>query len=142
MEDKFNAATPKRPEGTRPLNAPLLTLDLPAACAQLKQEPTWTSNDRNALTLFKSDTLRLVLTALHAGATMKTHTAPGVISVQVLEGRLAFDTAQQSTALAAGQLLVLQAGIPHSVMALEEAVFLLSLAAGEEASPATPSRYP
>ena len=142
MADKFNAATPKRPGGTCPLNAPLLRLDLPAACAQLKQEPTWASNDRNALTLFKSDILRLVLTALHAGATMKTHSAPGTISVQVLEGRLTFDTAQHSTLLAAGQLLVLQAGIPHSVTALEEAVFLLYLAAGEDASPATPSLYP
>ncbi len=142
MEDKFNAATPKRPDGTRPLNAPLLTLDLPAATAQLKRESTWASNDRNALTLFKSDTLRLVLMALHAGATIKTHTAPGIISVQVLEGRLAFDTELELTALTAGQLLVLQAGMPHSVTALEEAAFLLCLAAGEEATPDNLNRHP
>ncbi len=130
MESKFNAATPKRPAGDRPLNAPLVVVDLLAAAAQLHHESTWASSDRNALTVFKTDTLRGVLTALHAGAAMTTHTAPGVISVQVLTGRLAFGTAEQTTELRAGQLLALQAGIPHSVTALEDTTFLLILAAG------------
>ena len=82
----------------------------------------------NALTVFKTDGMRIVLLALHAGAELKTHTAPGIISVQVLEGRLMFRTAEQATELAQGQLLTLHAGIPHSVTAVTEAVFLLTLA--------------
>ncbi|MDJ0367718.1 cupin domain-containing protein [Hymenobacter sp. H14-R3] len=128
MENKRNAATPQRPLGARPLLAELVLLDLPTAAGQLYQEPAWTSSDRNALTLFKSDTLRLVLTALHAGATMKTHTAKGDISVQVLAGRLAFATASQLLELGIGQLLTLQANVPHSVTALEDTTFLLTLA--------------
>lgn len=130
MKDKANAATPQRPLGNRPLNAELLVLDLPAAARQLRQEPAWANSDRNALTLFKSDALRLVLTALHAGATMKTHTAKGAISVQVLAGRLRFGTASETVELDPGQLLTLQAGVPHSVTALEEVTFLLTLAFG------------
>lgn len=130
MEPKVNAATPQRPLGSRPLNAELLLLDLPAATRQLHQEPAWASSDRNALTLFKSDSLRLVLLALHAGATLKTHTAQGVISLQVLSGRLIFGTATETVELGAGQLLTLQAGVPHHVAALEETSFLLTLAAG------------
>ncbi len=133
METKANAATPQRPLGDRPLNAELLLLDLPAAARQLRQEPAWSSSDRNALTLFKSDTLRLVLLALHAGAAMKTHTAQGIISVQVLAGLLAFSTAAETVELGIGQLLTLQAGVPHSVTALEEATFLLTLAMGTAA---------
>ncbi len=131
MENKANTATPQRPLGSRVLNAELLLLDLPAAAGQLHQEPAWASSDRNALTLFKSDTLRLVLTALHAGATMKTHTAKGIISVQVLAGRLTFGTAAQTVELSIGQLLTLQAGVPHSVTALEDTTFLLTLAASQ-----------
>lgn len=128
MQEKSNDATPQRPEGTRVLNAPLVELDLAQAQAQIKQEPAWQTSDRNALTLFKSDGLRLVLMALHEGAELKTHTAPGTISVQVLEGRITFRTEEQAAELQAGQLLTLHAGIPHSVVARQESVFLLTLA--------------
>ena len=130
MEDKSNDPTPQRPEpeAGRPLDAPLLVFDLPALLAQVRQEPAYRTSDRNSLTVFKTDGMRIVLLALHAGAELKTHTAPGIISVQVLEGRLMFRTAEQSTELAQGQLLTLHAGIPHSVTAVTEAVFLLTLA--------------
>gem|GEM_PF-4439990 len=39
--EKSNGATPQRPAGTRPLNAPLLVLDLPRVQTQIKQEPAW-----------------------------------------------------------------------------------------------------
>ena len=127
-EEKFNEATPKRPEGDRPLDASLIALDLAAFRRQIKQEKTWQNSDRNAITIFKTTALRLVLIALHPGAELKTHTAPGVITVQVLEGKIRFTTEQQTAELAQEQMLTLHAGIPHSVLALEESVFLLTLA--------------
>jgi len=126
--EKSNDATPQRPAGTRPLNAPLLVLDLPHAQVQIKQEPAWHSSDRNALTLLQADGMRLVLIALHEGAEMKTHTAPGIISVQVLEGHLGFQAQGQTAELKPGQLLTLQTDLPHSVVARQESVFLLTLA--------------
>lgn len=59
---------------------------------------------------------------------MKTHTAPGMISVQLLEGAITFCTEKQSSDLEAGQMLALHAGIPHSVFACKESIFLLTLA--------------
>ncbi|MFD1470266.1 cupin domain-containing protein [Hymenobacter caeli] len=126
--EKSNEATPQRPAGTRPLNAPLLVLDLPQAQAQIKQESAWHRSDRNALTLLQADGLRLVLIALHAGAEMKTHAAPGIISVQVLEGHLGFQAEGQTVELKPGQLLTLQANLPYSVAARQESVFLLTMA--------------
>ena len=128
MEIKSNDPTPQRPAGGRALDAPLLVLDLPALLAPVRQEPPYQTSDRNSQTVFKTDTLRLVLLALHAGAELKTHTAPGVISVQVLDGQLLFRTAEQTAELTQGQLLTLHAGIPHSVLAVTEAAFLLTLA--------------
>lgn len=126
--EKSNEATPQRPAGTRPLNGPLLVLDLPQAQAQIKQEPAWHCSDRNALTLLQADGMCLVLIALHEGAEMKTHTAPGIISVQVLEGHLGFQAEEQTTELKPGQLLTLLTGLPHSVVARQESVFLLTIA--------------
>jgi quercetin dioxygenase-like cupin family protein len=68
-----------------------------------------------------------VLIALHKGSEMKTHTAPGIISVQVLEGHITFTTAQKTADLSAGRMLALHAGIAHSIFASEESVFLLTM---------------
>ncbi|MBF9254138.1 cupin domain-containing protein [Pontibacter sp. 172403-2] len=128
LGEKYNQATPQRPAGDRPLNAPLVEMNLNAFRQQIKQEKAWQSSDRNAITLFKSEGMRVVLVALHEGAEMKTHTAPGTISVQVLEGQIRFSTEQQVAEMSVGQMLTLQPGIPHSVLARQESVFLLTLA--------------
>jgi len=124
---KFNEATPLRPEGPHTLDAPLVPIDLPAFLAQIKQEATWHNSDRNAITVFKTNGLRIVLVALHAGTKIKEHRAEGIISVQVLEGMIQFNANDQDINLARGQMLALQKGISHSVLAKEESVFLLTL---------------
>ena len=124
---KSNQATPQRPEGDRPLNASLVIMDLQQRTSQVKEEPAWKNGDRNAITLFKSASMRVVLIALREGAEIKTHTAPGTISVQVLEGRIQFHTEAQAVDLEAGRMLVLHTSIPHSVLAEKESVFLLTL---------------
>ena len=126
--EKSNEATPQLPAGTRPLNAPLLVLDLPRVQAQIKQELAWHRSDRNALTLLQADGLRLVQIAPHEGAEMKKHAAPGIISVQVLEGHLGFQAEGQTVEMKPWQLLTLQANLPYSVVARQESVFLLTMA--------------
>ena len=128
LTERHNSATPQRPEGDRLLDAPMVTMDLVALRQQLKREQAWHTSDRNATTLVKTAGLRVVLMALHAGAELKPHTAPGVLSVQVLEGHLTFRTGQQAAELAKGEMLMLHAGIPHSVTAREDSVFLLTIA--------------
>lgn len=128
IQEKSNQATQLRPEGDRILDSELLEIDLSKFSKQIKQEQAWINGDRNAITLFKSDGLRIVMIALHEGAEMKTHTAPGIISVQLLEGNILFRTAKQSSELIEGQMLTLHAGIAHSVLAKKESTFLLSLA--------------
>ena len=129
----MNESTPQRPEGERTVNAALVSIDLPKFMEQIKTEPAWLNGPRNAITVFKSDRLRFVLIALHAGAEMPTHMADGMISVQVLEGSLRFGTDAETVQLAQGQLVVLHERIPHSVLALEESLFLLTLAPSPKA---------
>ncbi len=127
MEEKMNESTPQRPAGERTVDAPLVTIDLPRFMEQIKKEPAWLNGPRNAITVFKSDRLRLVLIALHSGAELPTHTADGTISVQVLEGSIQFGTAEESVQLGKGHVVTLHERIPHSVLALEESLFLLTL---------------
>ena len=69
-----------------------------------------------------------MLIGLKEGAEMARHTADGNISVQVLDGQLQFSTDQQSVDLYKGQMLMLHERIPHSVLAKEKSVFLLTVA--------------
>lgn len=126
--EKHNAATPLRPEGNRLLDAPMVVMDLHAFRQQIKREQAWRISDRNAITVFKSAGLRVLLVALHAGAEMKTHTSAGTITLQVLEGHISFQTDPQGAELTQGQLLALHGTIPHRVLAREESVFLLTIA--------------
>lgn len=110
------------------LNAPMIEMDLNQYMEQLKQEPAWKESDRNSITLFKSDTMRIVLIGLHENAELKTHTANGIISVQVIEGLIKFTAEAQTASLEKGQMIALQQKIPHSVVAVRESFFLLTLA--------------
>ena len=94
---------------------------------QIKEESSWKDGQRNAITVFRTTGLRIVLNALHEGGEIARPTANGTISVQVLEGRAQFDTDGKSVELSTEQMLALHEGIPHSILALKETIFLLTL---------------
>jgi len=127
MENKSNEATPQRPEGDRMLDAPVVEMDLNKLMLQIKSEAPWKEADHNAITIFKSDLMRIVLMGMHENAELKTHTAKGTISVQVIAGKINFTANDHTVAMEAGQMLVLHEKIPHSAMALKESFFLLTL---------------
>ena len=130
MEPKFNAATPQRPAGERPLDAPWLVADLPALTAQLRHESTWLEGDRNAITVFKTAGLTIVLVVLRTGATLSLGIREGFLSLHLLDGRLQLvaDSAEPRPDLSSGQLLALHAGGAHRASALAETTLLLTLA--------------
>ena len=127
MEIKYNESTELRPEGERVLNAPLVTIDIPQFIKQIKNETTWKNGDRNAMTVYKSEGMRIVLIALHKNAELKRHVAEGIISVQVLDGKISFNTDDSSVEISQGEMIALQKGLYHSVKAIKESIFLLTL---------------
>ncbi len=127
VENKANEATALRPEGDRILDAPLVEMDLNNFIVQLKDEITWATTDHNSITIFKSDNTTIVLIGMHQNAELKKHKAYGNIHVHVLEGKINFCTEQQTVSLEKGQMIALKADIPHSVLALEDSFFLLTV---------------
>ena len=53
MEEKYNESTELRPEGGRLMDAPLVSMDIPEFIKQLKSEPAWKNNDRNAISTMR-----------------------------------------------------------------------------------------
>ncbi len=127
VENKANEATALRPEGDRTLDAPFVEMDLNNFIGQIKDEITWATTDHNSITIFKSDNTTIVLIGMHQNAELKKHKAYGNIHVQVLEGKINFSTEQQTVSLQKGQMIALKADIPHSVQALEDSFFLLTV---------------
>jgi quercetin dioxygenase-like cupin family protein len=78
-------------------------------------------------TLVKSADLELIRLILPAGKEIPTHKAPGEITVQCLEGRVAFTAGGKTQELAAGQLLYLAAGEPHAVKGIEDSSLLVTI---------------
>jgi quercetin dioxygenase-like cupin family protein len=63
---------------------------------------------------------------LAKGREIPSHTATGEITVHCLAGRIAFTSDGTTRELGAGQMLILAAGAPHSLVGLEDASVLVT----------------
>jgi len=126
MELRRNDATLNRPEGDRVIDALYVFVDLPDFIRQLKEEPAWEKNDRNGITVFKTDDLTIVLTVLHNKATIKDNKIDGLVTLQVIEGMIRISTIDGDIEMKEKQLISLHSNEPHSIEALSDCGFLLS----------------
>ncbi len=119
----------------RSLDRAVMTLDLPTILGGMKQEATWRTAKRNAMTLVKQPIFRVVLVALQAGAEIGAHETEGPITVHVIEGRMVIHVEGEALELSAGQLLILRSGLRHTMQARDDSAVLLTLTA-EDLHPA------
>jgi quercetin dioxygenase-like cupin family protein len=94
-------------------------IDIQPLAGQLQETRT--------VALFKSDELEVMRLILPAGKTVPPHHVKGELTVQCLEGEVAF-TAATAPSMKAGQLLWLEGGVEYSVTAVQRC-----LAAGDAA---------
>lgn len=118
------------PESERPMSGPLQRFDLGLEVGRLREEKAWREGRRNAITLRKGEGLSLVLLVMRAGDRLEEHAAPGPISVSVREGRIRFTTEGEAVEAGPEMMLTCDAGVRHAVEALEDAVCVLTIAAG------------
>ena len=136
------ANQPRPPERTsgadarepRTLERDGAVFDLDDELDRLTGEPEWSGGDRNAVTLSKSTSFRVVLVALREGALIGEDEAHGPISVQVIRGAVAVRRSEDSAELSAGQLATMEAGGPWSVTARDASGVLLTISWPEERS--------
>jgi len=78
-------------------------------------------------TLVKAKSLEIIRMVVPAGKEIPTHKAKGEITVQCLEGKIAFTAFGTTHDLEAGQLLYLPTGEPHSLRGIEHGSLLLTI---------------
>lgn len=127
MEEKYNESTINRPEGDRPVDAPLVLIDIASFIKQIKSEKTWDETDRNSITVFKSDKLTIVIVALHKNAEMTTEHPRNILSVQVIKGKINLYADSKTIVVEEKQLFVLHEDISYKIQAVKKSVFLLTV---------------
>ncbi|CAM4003298.1 cupin domain-containing protein [Deinococcus marmoris] len=112
----------------RPQHIALNRYDLKGQLARLRDDAPLAKYGRDSLTLVRDSSFTLLLVALKAGTGLPNHTAPGPISVLVLDGRVAFTSKGERCDLSPHELVTLPARVPHEVMALEDSAILITIA--------------
>jgi quercetin dioxygenase-like cupin family protein len=118
------------PESERPMHGPLQSFDLEAEVVRLREEEAFRGGRRNSITLRKGEGMSVVLLVMGAGDRLQEHAAPGPISVAVREGRIRFTTADGEVEAGPENVLTCDGGVRHSVEALEDAVYVITIAGG------------
>ena len=94
------------------------------ACRPLAQDLRTTPTHA----LLKTGQIELMRVILAAGRSLPPHSVAGEITVQCIEGVLDVTVEGTSHRLQAGELLYLAGGVPHGVIALQDASALVTVA--------------
>ena len=109
------------------LDGPLLIFDLPYLMEKIVTEDSWQKNKRNAITLLKNENMRLVLIDLSSGEEINFRQSDNLISLQLMKGEVEFNTENKIAMLKQGQLLTHHENMQHSLVAIGETIFLLTV---------------
>jgi quercetin dioxygenase-like cupin family protein len=105
----------------------LVEIDLAAELTALRGSESYQAADHAARTIAKQPGVRVVLIALKAGGRMHEHHTDWAISVQGVHGHVEFAVADRTVALTPGRLLTIAAGMPHSLLGIDESAVLLTI---------------
>lgn len=77
--------------------------------------------------LLKASRLQVMRTVLLAGKSVPEHRVAGEMTLQCLEGEVVITTPTRTGKLAAGELMVLPGGEPHSLLATSDSTLLVTM---------------
>ncbi len=120
------ARSSARPEHV--LAAPLLTFDLADEFERLRREGPYAEHRRNAKTLVKSDTFRIVVAALRAGVRFDEGDPRGHVGLVVQDGAVSLTVGDETVRLGAGSVAAIEPGHEWWAQADEDTLLVLHLA--------------
>lgn len=109
------------------LDGSAVLLDLHAEFEKLTAETDLKVAGHRQITLFKSYKTTVAIFAFDSGGGMREHSAPGVVTVQVISGKLEINVGGESHHVVAQNVLVIPPGARHDVRALEPSQMLLTV---------------
>lgn len=87
----------------------------------------WNEEKPAIQVMLETSSIKEIRIAMRNGQHMKEHKAPFPIVVEVVSGKINFGVEKQNSVLAQGQMIGLEANVPHDLTAIEESVVRLSL---------------
>ena len=105
----------------------LLKIDLEQAASKLQSQSSSEKPKHRQETLYRHGPLTIALFLFDQGASMPQHAAEGVVTVQVLQGRLRMTAEGEIHDMPAGSILVFAPGVQHDVQAIEPTRMLLTV---------------
>ena len=102
-------------------------LNLPEEFAKLSAELDPSVAGHRQIALFKGYKSTVAIFAFERGAGMREHSAPGVVTVHVLQGELEIEVAAVKHRVRAQNVLVIPPGARHDVKAIEPSQMLLTV---------------
>jgi quercetin dioxygenase-like cupin family protein len=109
------------------LDGSAAVLNLPEEFAKLASEIDAAVAGHRQITLFKGYKSTVAIFDFERGGGMREHSAPGVVTVHVLQGELEIDVAGAAHRVHAQNILVIPPGARHDVKAIEPSQMLLTV---------------
>jgi quercetin dioxygenase-like cupin family protein len=111
------------------LDRPMMAFAITEEISKIKADLRSTNQRKRSAVLAKNEHLSIVLAVLSGGEALQEHETEGQITVTVVQGAIRFNALNDQVRLAAGGLLTLQPGLRHSVEALEDSAFVITVCA-------------
>ncbi len=103
------------------------TFNLREVVSQFPPDPDSAARHRAEI-LVKSDTLRVVLVTALSGGKLHDHSAPGPITIHVIDGSFAMTVDGHQQVLSADEVVIMEPGVNHEIECVDDGSFLLTIA--------------
>jgi len=108
-------------------SGPARIVSLSRVLEELESEERPARNGHRQMAVVRGASLTQLVFLFEADGHLAEHSAPGLVTIHVIRGSLEVEAADKTHHLGAGEILVLDAGLPHSVRASEPSAMLLSV---------------
>ncbi len=109
----------------------LRTFNLPTLIEKTKQKMTWSKDKLHSMVLLNRPDKKIVLTSFDEGTEIDSFQSNDSLTLQVIQGKLKFNSRKKSTTLNQGQFFTLYEKTYYRLTTSEKTVFLITLLTGK-----------
>jgi hypothetical protein len=127
METETIYSTSFNSRDSSSVDSSLFTFGIPGLIERMKHGRAWENGGLSSMILLRSPGKEVILTALHEGTEIISFHSKDKVILQVIEGRLNFQSHDKTMTLSADQHLAINERMKFSLTSMTETVFLLTI---------------